>query len=165
VYSVPHDALESGLMSGESATHNLVHFNLAIAREPLDHPVMAGFVSQVEAINQLARHAPGFVWMSEGDADDAVRLFGEPKALLNATVWRSVDALKAFTYSGQHAVALKRRSEWFVPPQGPAYVLWWITITERPTFVEAKKRLALLSQNGPTPSAFSFKVVFEAPSA
>lgn len=144
-------------------TRLLVHFNLAIARKPLDHPLMAGFVSQVEAVNQLAREAPGFVWMSEGNADDAAHLFGDPKALLNATVWRSVDALKAFTYGGQHAAALKRRAEWFLPPQGPAYVLWWIANTERPTFAEAKNRLAILSEHGPTSVAFTFKAAFGPP--
>ena len=49
-FSVQHDGYE------------LVHFNFAMAKRPLDHPDMAGFTSQLDAVNRLASASPGFVW-------------------------------------------------------------------------------------------------------
>lgn len=43
-------------------TYDLAHFNRAIARQPLDHPSMAGFTSQLAEVNRLAETSPGFVW-------------------------------------------------------------------------------------------------------
>ena len=43
-------------------SHDLVHFNLAIATHPLDHPSMAGFTSQLAEVNRLAETSPGFMW-------------------------------------------------------------------------------------------------------
>ena len=43
-------------------------------------------------------------------------------------------------------------------------VLWWIEHDRRPTVEEAKIRLELLRQNGPTYSAFTLKRPFPAPS-
>lgn len=146
-------------------THNLVHFNLAIARESLDHPRMAGFVEQIEVINQMARNVAGFVCMVDADVDEVARLFGSANALANMTVWRSVDALRAFTYQGSHANALKLRAEWFLPSLGPAYVLWWMPSDERPTLSDAKNRLAHLAADGPTASAFTFASEFAPPSS
>ena len=40
--------------------YDLVHFNFAIAKFPLDHPGMTGFTSQLAEINRLAETSPGF---------------------------------------------------------------------------------------------------------
>ena len=42
--------------------YELVHFNIAIAKQPLDHPEMEGFTRQLDAVNRLAAASPGFVW-------------------------------------------------------------------------------------------------------
>ena len=44
------------------AGHHLAQVNIALARAPLDDPVMKGFVDQLEYINSVADRAPGFVW-------------------------------------------------------------------------------------------------------
>lgn len=145
-----------------SISHHLVHFNLAIAREPLDHPRMAVFVEQLEPVNQLARASRGFVWAPEGDeAGNATAVFGNARALPNLSVWRSLEDLRRFVYEGLHARALNRRSDWFEAARDPAYVLWWTPIGHRPDLAEAKRRLEHLTLHGSTPDAFTFTEAFD----
>jgi hypothetical protein len=149
------------LMSSDG--YDLVHFNLGMARFPSDHADMAGFTSQLDAVNRLAERSSGFVWTpTDGEVGDAVAVFGDLLALANISTWRSVEELRRFVYEGQHLRALAHRREWFEPPRGPAYVLWWVPVGVRPNWVEAKARLNHLEVNGPTPHAFSFKTAFAA---
>jgi hypothetical protein len=70
-----------------STTYHLAHVNLAIAREPLDHPTMAEFGEQLEPVNQLARASRGFVWAPEGDeAGNPAAVFGSERAPSNLSV-------------------------------------------------------------------------------
>jgi len=122
--------------------YELVHFNFAMAKRPLDHPDMAGFTSQLDAVNRLASASPGLVWSpADGEAADAVATFGSLLVLANMSTWRSLEDLRRFTYEGQHGLALKKRREWFDPPSGPSYVLWWVPAGYRPNWEEAKRRL------------------------
>ena len=140
----------------------LAHFNFAIAKLPLDHADMAGFTSQLKAVNHLAESSPGFVWTpADGEAGDAVAVFGSPRVLANMSTWRSLEDLRRFTHEGQHGHALKHRRDWFEPPTGPAYVLWWVPTRHRPNWEEAKARLNRLAVHGPTPQAFTFQNAFE----
>lgn len=41
--------------------YHLIHANIAKMRAPLDDPLMADFVEQVDVIDDLARSSPGFV--------------------------------------------------------------------------------------------------------
>ena len=141
---------------------HLAHFNLAIAREPLDHPRMAGFVEQLEPVNQLARASRGFVWAPEGDeAGNPAAVFGNERALPNLSVWRSLEDLRRFVYEGLHAGALNRRGEWFEASRGPSYVLWWTPVGDRPDLAEAKRRLEHVSLHGSTQHAFTFTETFD----
>src|SRR5437763_10937309 len=111
-------------MSRSTASdHHLVHANVAHARAPLDSPVMAGFMAQVEEINALARSAPGFV--AQPTLPDEGAVYKAP-FLLNVSVWGPLEALDTFTHQGKHASALERRGEWFGQGgEGPTYVLYW----------------------------------------
>jgi len=101
--------------------HHLVHANVAHARAPLDGPLMADFVAQVDEINSLARAAQGFV--AQPTLPDEGTVYTAP-FLLNVSVWKSVESLDAFTHQGKHAAALERRAEWFHQgTQRRAYVL------------------------------------------
>ena len=141
--------------------YELVHFNFAIAKQALDHPEMEGFTRQLDAVNRLAAASPGFVWTPvEGEAGDAVATFGSPLVLANMSTWRSLEDLQRFTYEGQHGLALRDRREWFNPPNGPGYVLWWAPAGHRPDWTEAKRRLRQLEVLGPTPEAFTFVRAF-----
>ena len=147
-----------------SAFH-LAQFNAARIRGPLTDEVMAGFVAGLDTINALADAAPGFVWrLAEGPEDDAttVRPLG-PDVIVTMSVWDSVESLRAFSYQSHHLDYLRRRREWFLPPDLPAsLVLWWIPAGHRPTVEEACERLDRVAA-GPSPQAFTFRQTFPAP--
>src|SRR5262249_25008491 len=62
----------------------------------------------------------------------------------------------------EHVGFLRRRAEWFEKLDGPPTVLWWVPTGRRPTLVEAKRRLELLAELGPTAEAFTFAHPFSA---
>jgi hypothetical protein len=150
------------MMSPSSAgAYHLVHANVARARAPLDSPLMASFVAQVEEINALARHAAGFV--AQPTPSDEGAVYAAP-LLLNVSVWESVESLDAFTHQGKHAEALERREEWFEQAgTRPNYVLYWVLEGHIVTEKEIEQRLDHLAKYGPTPYAFTFKGLFAPP--
>ena len=140
---------------------NLAHANIGRLRAPLDDPAMAGFADQLERINQLGWQQPGFVQhVFAVGGSPRFTVFADPDIIMNLTVWKSIEALHAFTYLGEHVEFYKRRSEWFEPMDGPTLALWWIPTGYDPTPAEAKERLALLAEHGPTPLAFTFAARF-----
>ena len=58
--------------------------------------------------------------------------------------------------------ALKKRSEWFVKPEWPTYVAWWVEDGETPTREDAARRLEHPHDKGSTPHAFDLKAPFDA---
>jgi len=77
----------------------LAQLNIAVLKAPLESPVMAEFVANLDRINAVAEAAPGFVWRlqtEEGDAT-ALRPLGE-NVLVNMSVWRDVEALNRYVY-------------------------------------------------------------------
>jgi Domain of unknown function (DUF3291) len=58
-----------------------------------------------------------------------------------------------------------RRKDWFDKFEKPYMALWWVPAGHTPTVAEAKQRLELLSEQGETAEAFTFKKSFAAPEA
>jgi Domain of unknown function (DUF3291) len=54
--------------------HELAQLNIALMRAPLESPLMAQFVANLDRIYALADHAPGFVWRLQRDGGDATAL-------------------------------------------------------------------------------------------
>jgi len=81
------------------------------------------------------------------------------------SIWDDLESVYAFAYNGRHMEALKKRSEWFVNPEWPTYVAWWVEDGETPTREDAASRLEHLHDKGPTPHAFDFKTPFDAAGA
>ena len=137
-----------------TSDYHLVHANVAHARAPLDAPLMADFVAQVEEINSLARSAAGFV--AQPTLPDEGAVYTAP-LLLNVSIWESVESLDAFTHQGKHAASLERRGEWFKQEGAdPKYVLYWMPKGHVVTEKEVKERLDHLRKHGATPRAFTF---------
>ncbi len=134
-------------------------------REPLDHASMQGFVDGLEPINALADGSPGFVWRLQTDEGDAtaLRVFDDEMMIVNMSVWASVGALRAFVFRTDHADYLRDRSSWFTRLAEAPTALWWITAGSTPTVDEAKVRLELLRERGPTADAFSLREPFPPP--
>ena len=59
---------------------------------------------------------------------------GAPATL---TVWDDLESVFAFAYYGVHGEALSKRKEWFVPPEWPTYVAWWVDDDHQPDWEEA----------------------------
>lgn len=140
--------------------YHLAQLNVGTLNFPLDDPRMHGFTSMLDALNEVADHAPGFVWrLVEDGANDAtgVRTALGDDVLVNLSVWESRNALWDYVYRSGHLDMLRRRAEWFQLPKAPFQVLWWIPAGHIPTVEEAVERLELLRAHGCSPSAFGFR--------
>lgn len=80
------------------------------------------------------------------------------------SLWRSFDSARRFAYGGLHRQALKRRLDWFQPPEWPGYVLWWVDDDGHPSWLEAVCRLENLGDRGVTSSGFTFAHHYDWPS-
>jgi hypothetical protein len=139
--------------------HELAQINIARLAAPLDSPQLADFVAGLEPVNAVADSADGFRWRLQSEGGDAtdIQVFGDAWLIVNMSVWRDTEALKAYMYAGQHLDALRRRREWFVPIAEAATALWWVPAGHRPTVPEAEQRLVHLREHGPTPYAFTLR--------
>lgn len=81
------------------------------------------------------------------------------------SLWRSLESVFAFAYSGRHAEALTHRKEWFLPGSWPTYAAWWVDDGHAPSFTEAADRLDHLHAHGSSAFAFNFKAPFDATGA
>ena len=148
------------------SSYELAQLNIALMKEPLESPVMADFVANLDRINALAESSPGFVWRlqtEEGDAT-ALRPLGDD-TLVNVSVWRDVASLNKYVYESAHVEIMKRRKEWFGRMKEAYVVLWWVPKGHRPSVPEAVAKLELLRAKGPTKDAFTFRRAFLPPDA
>jgi hypothetical protein len=147
-----------------SAPH-LAQINIARMVAPLDDPLMAGFVAQLDRINAIADSSPGFVWRfqtPEGNAT-ALRPYADDRILVNFSVWESLADLRAFVFNSQHRDVLRQRRLWFARLDDAATALWWVPRGHTPSLDESKERLDHLRTHGETQFAFSFLRPYPAP--
>jgi heme-degrading monooxygenase HmoA len=145
---------------------HLAQVNVARLLAPIDSPQLAGFVSRLDEINALADRAPGFVWRLKDDLSNnatAVPIYDDDRIIVNMSVWESLEALRAYTYSGPHLEVFKQRGSWFAHMREAATAMWWVPAGHRPTVAEARERLARLREHGPSAFAFPFGAPFPAP--
>lgn len=143
--------------------YRLAQLNIARMKAPLESPLLADFVANLDRVNALAEASPGFVWRlqtEEGDAT-ALRPAGDD-VLVNLSVWRDIAALRDFVYRSGHVEIMRRRHEWF--ERMDVYMaLWWVPQAHRPTVAEALHKLEWLRRHGPTAEVFTFRQPFAAP--
>jgi len=146
---------------------HLAEINIGRLRAPVDHPMIADFVANLERINALADASPGFVWRLTGQGDDATDIKPDPDdemMALNMSVWESPQALGAFVYRSDHQPVMRRRAEWFEKLE--LYIaLWWVPIGHTPTVEEGMAKIDALRRLGPTAEAFTFRTIFPPPDA
>lgn len=146
--------------------YQLAQINIAQLLAPLDSPLLADFVADLDRINAIAESSPGFVWRLKEEASANAAFsnpFTETQFIVNISVWESVEALKDFVYKSGHLEVYLKRAKWFSPMTKPHMALWWIKNGEFPTEKECKARLRYLAVHGETAYAFSFKCPFDAP--
>jgi hypothetical protein len=147
--------------------YQLAQLNVGTIKGPIDSPVMADFVANLDRINALAEQSPGFVWRLQGDGGNATTLatpLGE-NVIPNMSVWEDVASLNHYVYKTAHVEIMKRRKEWFERMQDAFVVLWWVPHGHRPTIAEAMERLDHLRAHGSSERAFTFRDARPAPDA
>jgi hypothetical protein len=145
----------------EDAWH-LAQLNVGRMVAPLDAPEIDGFRAQLDPINALADADPGLVWRLQTESGNAtdIRPTEDDLFLINLSVWRTIEALRAFTYTTAHVQVLRQRRSWFQQLAAAHLVLWWVPAGHIPTVEEALARLDRLRRGGPTPAAFTFRTPF-----
>ena len=146
---------------------HLAQLNIARLRAPLDDPMIAEFVANLETVNGLAETSPGFVWRLQTEDGDAtsVQAYDDELVIINLTVWTSVEALADFAYRTDHVRFLRRKREWFERMGEAHLVLWWLPAGELPNVPDAVARLERLRREGPTESGFTFRAPYGPPEA
>lgn len=147
--------------------YHLAQLNIAKFIKPIEDPANSGFIKNVDKINALAEAHAGFVWrlVDENLDPDGPAIFSAGDLAINLSVWSSVELLSEFVYRNvAHREIMRKRTNWF--SELNAYlVLWWMDAGHRPNLAEAKDRLDILVEKGPSNEAFNFKHVFPAPRA
>lgn len=150
------------------SSHELAQLNIGVIKGPIDSPVMAEFVANLDSINALAERTPGFIWRlqtEEGNAT-AIRPYPDNENMaVNMSVWQDVESLRLFVFHTEHVAIMRRRREWFEKMDEAFLVLWWVPKGHRPGIEEAKARLELLRRKGPTADAFTFRQSYPPPDA
>lgn len=141
---------------------HLAEVNVALARAPLDSPVMAGFLKVFDDVNWLAEKSPGFVWrLLPQHGRVTFGSLGDDEVIVTLSVWVDFASLQQYVYRSGHALFMQRRSKWFVPIGGFTTAMWWIAEGERPTVEDGLSRLRRLREHGPTPDAFALRRQFD----
>lgn len=146
--------------------YQLAQINVATLKEPLDSPLLADFVANLDRINALAEDSPGFIWRLMGEGNDATSLrpLGD-NVIVNMSVWKDVESLNHYVYRTVHVEIMKRRREWFERAPESHMALWWVKAGHTPTIAEAINRLQHLREHGPSDHAFTFRHSFPPPDA
>ena len=142
---------------------HLAQLNVGRLLAPVESEVIAGFRAQLDPINALADADPGLVWRLQTEDGNAtsIRPTEDDLFLINMSVWRSIEAVRAFTYTSAHTGVLRQRRSWFEQLAEAHLVLWWVPAGHIPTIDEAMGRLDRLRAEGPSPAAFTFRAPFE----
>ena len=138
----------------------IAQMNFGITVAPLDSPIMSEFTDNLDRVNALAEASKGFVWRLKDESGNAtsIDVMTDPKAVLNITVWRSVQDLYHFTFKTDHSYFVRNSARWFVPTSKRSMALWALDDdAPMPTIEEAFARLHHLETHGSTNLAFDFK--------
>jgi len=145
-------------------SHHLAQINIAHMKGiNLDDPSMGGFTSRLDEINQIAESHDGFIWRLKDDTGNATSFnpFDNDQLIINLSVWRDVNSLFKYVYQSLHKELIKGKKEWFYNLGKPHLAMWWIESGHIPTLQEAKEKLALIDEHGPSIEAFNFKHLFD----
>ena len=140
----------------------LAQINIAKMLAPINSPVMADFVANLDSINALAETSEGFVWRLKDESNNAtaIKIFDDDFLIINMSVWKNINALFQFVYKSNHIEIFKRRKEWFEKMEEMHMAQWYVQAGHLPTVADAVERLNCLRNHGETPFSFSFKKKF-----
>ncbi|NKB65817.1 MAG: DUF3291 domain-containing protein [Candidatus Latescibacteria bacterium] len=144
----------------------IAFYTFGILRQPYGHQQVQGFFDRVEAAWAQAEQAEGFIDRDRGEWGDRLspRFYDEDKhagAPATLSLWTDLESVSAFAYRAAHGEAFRKRRDWFVKPEWPTYVAWWVDDDHTPTREEACQRQEYLHDHGPSAHAFNFKQPFD----
>jgi len=151
------------MTSGSSplkSNRSLAQINVARLRFPEGDDRVAEFFANLGRINTIAEKSDGFVWRlieEGGDNATGIKLSADPNLIVNMSIWRDIEALRAFVYRTEHAGIMAKRRAWFEPLHEAHQALWWVDKGSRPSVEQGMARLGLLRRHGPSASAFNFQ--------
>ncbi|SNQ49660.1 conserved hypothetical protein [Frankia canadensis] len=149
--------------------YHLAQVNIARVRAPLDSSAPDDLVAGLAPAADTGDGQPGFVWRrTPGPSATAVHTFrlgsaAQLTAIVNLTVWESVDALADFVLRQGHGAFLRHRRDWFHPTDRATNALWWVPVGHEPGAEEAEERVRHLRTHGPTATAFTLRLTFPPP--
>ncbi len=101
------------------SAYELAQLNIGIIKGPIDGPVMAEFVANLDPINALAERTPGFLWRLKTDEGNATSIRPYPEnenMAVNMSVWKDVDSLRLFVFHSEHVeISGAGASSWTSP--------------------------------------------------
>lgn len=141
------------------SNYHLAQYNIINLIDEIDSPTIKEFKDFLAPVNKLAEDSTGFVWRlkDEGgtDATDIETPYEDKLVFINMSVWVDIASLKSYSYQTVHSYFLKSRKKWSTQMAGHQAVMWWIPAGHIPSILEAKEKLDILNQNGPSAEAFS----------
>lgn len=144
--------------------YHLAQFNIIKLKDHLDSPIVKEFKDFLAPVNKLAEESPGFVWRLKDDEGESATSIETPYEddliFVNLSVWLNFESLKFYSYQTVHSYFLKSRNKWANKMEGHQAVLWWIPSGENPSVMQAKEKLDLLNELGPSQEAFSMNVLY-----
>lgn len=138
---------------------HLAQVNIAKMKAPIDSPIMADFIANLDRINAIAEAHEGFVWRLKGEENNAtaIKVFEDKYLIINMSVWKDKKSLSEYVYKSDHKEIYKRKAEWFESMSDMHMALWLVEEGHIPTPEEARERLEYLQKNGETDYAFGFR--------
>ena len=136
------------------SNYELAQLNIASLKAPIDSPILADFVANLDRINLLADASDGFRWRLETEEGNATSLrpFGDD-VIVNMSVWRDLDALRNYVHHSAHVEIMKRRREWFAHAPQAYAVLWWVPSGHRPSTGECRANEFRLTKSTSPPGS------------
>eukprot|EP00931_Biecheleriopsis_adriatica_P078217 TRINITY_DN51678_c0_g1_i1.p1 TRINITY_DN51678_c0_g1~~TRINITY_DN51678_c0_g1_i1.p1 ORF type:complete len:237 (-),score=45.77 TRINITY_DN51678_c0_g1_i1:84-773(-) len=172
-------------MAAEGSRFHLAVFNRGVLKEKAGSESNKEFVFALAPVMQIAEKSKGFVWRFVSTRDKQydqtyqdVDVQFPGVALLNLSLWESMEDLKHFMYKSGHAAYYSRRHEWFhrdakneagdlppkAPNKAPHHVLWWVPAGSKPpNFEDAIKKCQHWVDHGDTEEAFTMRHPFPSP--
>ena len=145
--------------------YQLAQINIAQAKAEMDTETMSNFMARLDEINSIADNADGFVWRLQSEEGDStsIRVFDDPLLLVNISVWDDIESLKNYVYKSLHVELIRDRDAWFNKLETMHQTLWWVPKGHIPTTQEAKEKLDIIRESGPSQEAFTFGRNFNKP--
>ena len=89
--------------------------NIGVLRQPFGHAQVRGFEERIEAVFSVAEGSAGFLDLRSSSSAEVPPMFQSAefagRVALTLSVWRDLESVFAYSYSGLHAEALTLRHD------------------------------------------------------